>query len=438
MSHIFKFVLCVAALTLTGWSSSALADMNSETIQAAQQMNAANALVRQGEIDKAIEDYQSIDPSSANRDELNYNLAVAEYRNGQIESAKQRFSEAAATSDASIASKARYNLGDCLYSEAVKLAGNDKPAAIETLRTAISHYRSSLQGNPNNVDARANIELAGELIRRLQLQQQKQKEQDKQREQQQDDRQQQDQNQQRDQSQQNQSQQNQSQQEQSQQDQAQQEQNQQQQNQSQQEQNQQQSESNEGSKQNDQSSNESQDQPSAGEEQSEPSKQNPSDQEDQSAGSKSESEQAEQPQENQTQSQPESGEPQRESSDEQPGASDEPSAAKQAETSSSSPSSANNRQSNESQSELPAEGSAEESVEENNKPIPTGELSAVGEEEPDGKPNGVMTDSERNDGLMSKEEALKMLQAVRDRDMLRRLRQEQIERSRHIPVDRDW
>ena len=39
---------------------------------------------------------------------------------------------------------------------------------------------------------------------------------------------------------------------------------------------------------------------------------------------------------------------------------------------------------------------------------------------------------------MSKEEALKMLQAVRDRDMLRRLRQEKAERSRHIPVDRDW
>ena len=40
--------------------------------------------------------------------------------------------------------------------------------------------------------------------------------------------------------------------------------------------------------------------------------------------------------------------------------------------------------------------------------------------------------------VMTKEEALKMLQAVRDRDMLRRLRQEQIERSRHVPVDRDW
>ncbi len=39
---------------------------------------------------------------------------------------------------------------------------------------------------------------------------------------------------------------------------------------------------------------------------------------------------------------------------------------------------------------------------------------------------------------MTKQEALKMLQSVRDRDMLRRLRQEQFERRRHVPTERDW
>ncbi|KLU03391.1 BatB [Rhodopirellula islandica] len=39
---------------------------------------------------------------------------------------------------------------------------------------------------------------------------------------------------------------------------------------------------------------------------------------------------------------------------------------------------------------------------------------------------------------MTREEALKMLQAVRDRDMLRRFGKEQRERSRQIPVERDW
>ena len=39
---------------------------------------------------------------------------------------------------------------------------------------------------------------------------------------------------------------------------------------------------------------------------------------------------------------------------------------------------------------------------------------------------------------MTREEALKMLQSVRDRDMLRRMQQLRQERSRHVPVDRDW
>ena len=42
------------------------------------------------------------------------------------------------------------------------------------------------------------------------------------------------------------------------------------------------------------------------------------------------------------------------------------------------------------------------------------------------------------DGLMTREEALKMLQSVRDRDMLRRLQQQRRQRIRRVPVDKDW
>ena len=49
-----------------------------------------------------------------------------------------------------------------------------------------------------------------------------------------------------------------------------------------------------------------------------------------------------------------------------------------------------------------------------------------------------MADPNAKDRLMTKEEAMKMLQAVRDRDMLRRIGKERRERSRHIPVDKDW
>jgi len=43
-----------------------------------------------------------------------------------------------------------------------------------------------------------------------------------------------------------------------------------------------------------------------------------------------------------------------------------------------------------------------------------------------------------NNGMISRQEALKLLQSVRDRDMIRRLRQQQRQRSRRVKVEKDW
>ncbi len=42
------------------------------------------------------------------------------------------------------------------------------------------------------------------------------------------------------------------------------------------------------------------------------------------------------------------------------------------------------------------------------------------------------------DGAMTTQEAEKMLQAIRDQEMIRRLKRQAAERNQHIPVDRDW
>lgn len=39
---------------------------------------------------------------------------------------------------------------------------------------------------------------------------------------------------------------------------------------------------------------------------------------------------------------------------------------------------------------------------------------------------------------MTKEEAQKMLQAVRDRELMRRLQHQQENQRRYVPVERDW
>ena len=361
-------------------SSAAFADTATE-------INSANALLRGGKIDEALATYQNVTADETNKDGLNYNVGVAQYRKGDLESAKALFTEAATSTDNHLASAARYNLGNCHYADAVAAAENDKHAAIESLAQAIENYRASLIGNPNHADARANIELAVELLKTLkQEEEQQQQNQDQQ-----------------SQDQQNQDQQNQD----------------------------QQNQDNQDSTSDDQQSSDQQskqDQSQSGE--------NSSDQQ------QSESEEQSSKQE---QSQDESEESQ--DSDNQSGKYDQPkpdqsaqeSDAESQQQSGTVPASSRNKSRSGDQQQ--AEHSDEEpQAEGDDKPIPSGELKAASEQESNEAPNGraAMEDLNAKDAPMSKEEAFKMLQAVRDRDMLRRLRQEQVERSRHITTDKDW
>ncbi len=120
--------------------------------QTARKINQANQKVREGQYEQAIEDLAAVD-SPDDRSIVNYNLAVAQFRAGKLDAAETLFAAAAGAADASIAAKSRYNLGNCRYAKAIHEAEKDKAQAVELLREAIDHYRGSLQGDPENVDA---------------------------------------------------------------------------------------------------------------------------------------------------------------------------------------------------------------------------------------------------------------------------------------------
>jgi Ca-activated chloride channel family protein len=417
------------------------ANRNSVALDSAARINAANALVREGKAAEAIEDYQQVPVTDADRDQLTYNLGVAEYREGNIDAAKMHFTEASASSQTSLAARSRYNLGNCFYSEAVSAIAKDKPAAsdalfaepsrsiksdvakqdiataIDALRQAIGHYRGSLAADPNHTDARANIELAGQLLRELQ-EEQKQDQQNQERQKQ--DQQKQDQQ---EQDQQKQDQQEQDQQKQDQQKQDQQEQDQQE--QDQQEQDQQEQDQQEQDQQ-------EQDQQSGNQQRSSEQKQEAESQDSQDSKSGEPGSQGKESQQDKEPQQP-SGEPQ----EQQP---DKRTSKPEQESSANNPQSQPNKQPQTAEEQQPSEVADEKEEAEKKQAVPTGELTAASEQEAGEKPQSPfgMADPNADNGLMTKEEALKMLQAVRDRDMLRRLRQEQLQRSRHIPTDRDW
>ncbi|TWT63395.1 tetratricopeptide repeat protein [Rubinisphaera italica] len=335
----------------------------------ASEINVANELVEEGKFDEALESYRQIQPTSKTKEELNYNIAVAEYRKGETEAAKTLFTEVSASPQSALAAAARYNLGNCFYADAVAQAEQDRPAAIEALQQAIQHYRGSLAVDANQVDARANIELAMEFLKKLK-QEQKQEQEQQQKENQ--------------------------------------EQNQENKDQQKQDSESQDSESMKNDSQQDQESKEK-----PNESKSDPQSQEGSEQKEEKPfeeSQKNPGEQNEQPQPEQDPSQ--SMNPQSKSPKDQ---------AKPEEQS-------------------PGEKSEEEPSSKEDQPVPSGELKAANEEDQSQQPSGQVgvNDPNAKETPMSKEEALKMLQAVRDRDFLRRLRQEQKERRRHIPTDRDW
>jgi len=383
--------------------------------EAATRINAANGLLREGKVDDAIAAYREVVPGEQQENELNYNLAVAEYRKGNIDSAGQLFNDVAGCGDAKISADSRYNLGNCQYAKAVELAEKDKPAAIERLRQAISNYRGSLRGNPNNSDARANIELAGELIRKLdeEQKQEDQQKQDQQQDQQQKQQQKQDQKQDEQQDKNKKDQQDKK-------DQSEQEKSDQQQQGDEQKNQQDKSEKSE-SQQSDSKQGESKEEKSqeASEQQKsgsqESKSENKSDEQKKQDETSDEQKQDEQKQDQQKDGNPE--QPSRGQNQKQP---------------------QNQRQ--QSGQQQPEDQGQPEEQEAKNQQIPGGELKAAGEQDENKQPDGsvAMADPNAKDGLMTREEALKMLQAVRDRDMLRRMQQQRQEQSRHVSVDRDW
>lgn len=411
MNNLMKTLFSILLLTIGSAGPLYAAEANQDV---ATQLNSANALLRDGDVEGAMAAYQQLEQLGPPSAALIYNHAVAQYRHGDVAAAAEQFKSVAASDDDSIAAKARFNLGNCDYVSALQLADQDRPAAIDRLRSAIEYYRSALDVDTADAEARANIELAAQMIDRLQEEERQQQEQQQEQQQQQD------------QQQQNQQQQDQQDQQGEQQDQ--------QQDSSQQSQDQSQStaEQQNSEQQNSESSEQSQQEDQQSDNQE---AENQEAQDQQASDGQSQSEQ-QQPEDQQAQEQ-QSGEDASESEEQQQqnaGTQNQP----QASTQSMSKEQESQQESQENGEEQnPGAESDEISEEQANEP-PKGELSAVEQSDEQDADEQQAAGKVLKEGEMTKEEADKMLQSIRDRDMLRRLRREATERSRHIPVDRDW
>lgn len=353
------------------------------------QVNAANKMVRDGKTAEAVKAFQAIEASGSSKyqDQVFYNSAIAHYRNSNVDTAMDLFKKTASSDDRSIASDSRYNLGNCHSKNALALMQEQPSDAISQLEQAIGHYRSALRLDRKRMDARENIERARNLIKQLREQQEQQQDkQDQQQDNQQQDEQQQD-------------------------------------NQEQQSQEEGQGESgqsedeNQGNQEPEDSESDSDSNGQEGDQQDSQSNQSPSE----TTGEENANNQAnseEQGTEDQKGDESQQSDGDREQTGEQPQRSDQ-------------------QPGDDKEQSLPQQS---DSGEGDQQPSTDGKLTSDNQD--DAKPSqdamGTEQPDSQLDGVMTRQEAMKLLQSIRDREMLRRLLQERQKRSRRVRVEKDW
>ena len=151
--------------------------------------NEANDVFEQGEYGQALEEYERVSQELPERPEPDYNSANARYRLEDYEQAEEELEtaliEAYDVEDETLAASTLFNLGNSLFQMGEERAAVDQYGeAIDQYREAIEAYKQVLRDNPDDVDAKHNLELALSRIEEQEQQQQEQEQQQQQQDQQ--------------------------------------------------------------------------------------------------------------------------------------------------------------------------------------------------------------------------------------------------------------
>ena len=157
-------LLAIAILFLT--APAALAET------AAGSVREGNSLYLEGKYDDALKKYQAAQVESPADKRIMFNLGDVQYRLENHEEALSEYLRAAPDANEKISAQSHYNAGNALYR-----AGR--------LEDAIKQYLKALEIDPEEEDAKHNLEFVRREIRRREEQQQQRQEQQKQKEQQQ-------------------------------------------------------------------------------------------------------------------------------------------------------------------------------------------------------------------------------------------------------------
>lgn len=123
----------------------------------------------------ALREYKTLLEKNPDDAKLSYNAGAAAYKASEFESATKYFTAATRAEELELQQQAFYNLGNTLYG-----AGNQQQepqARMENWEQSVKNYESALKLNPNDGDAKHNLEMVKRMLEELKKQQQQQKDQ---------------------------------------------------------------------------------------------------------------------------------------------------------------------------------------------------------------------------------------------------------------------
>jgi len=147
----------------------------------------AKSLVKQGnqayadgEYLKAVEHYDLALADAPKAVVPLFNKANSYYHMDDLDQALSLFRDVdLQAKDMSLVEKARYNLGNCVYQQALKQRDSDLQKTVDLMKDGISHWQRTLEVNPDNAKAGRNIEVARLTIKDIMDQIKQQQEQQK-------------------------------------------------------------------------------------------------------------------------------------------------------------------------------------------------------------------------------------------------------------------
>ncbi|MFH1302942.1 MAG: tetratricopeptide repeat protein, partial [Planctomycetota bacterium] len=158
-----RFLLLILLLV----TSTAFADDHIDAVQR------GNRAYRQQDFKTALEQYHIAEADIPESPELDYNVGGALYNQGKYEEAVTRYERSLNSPDINLEAHGHYNMGNTHY-------------CMGDYQKAIMSYENALNINPDDVDAKFNLELARKMLKeQMQPQEQEQQEQQQQQQQQQ-------------------------------------------------------------------------------------------------------------------------------------------------------------------------------------------------------------------------------------------------------------